>query len=147
MAVTLPVLHQRPKTRGGCALPNGLRPCPWVSCRHHLLHLDVLQDGSLKVDHQQLDIDASPAAAERFIEAVAEHVSHMRHTCSLDVADRGDATMEAVGKVIGVTRERVRQIEAKGLIAVKRTAGRRELKPDRPGPSGKSLPEPGRQRW
>jgi len=36
-------------------------------------------------------------------------------SCALDVADRGGATLEEVGALINVTRERVRQIEVMAL--------------------------------
>ena len=59
----------RPKTRAECA--NGIRPCPFVSCRHHL-YLDVNEEkGSLKINFPDL------------------HVWELTETCSLDVADRG----------------------------------------------------------
>jgi Sigma-70, region 4 len=35
----------------------------------------------------------------------------MEETCSLDVADRGGETLEAVGAYLNITRERVRQLE------------------------------------
>lgn len=34
-------------------------------------------------------------------------------SCVLDVADRGGATLEEVADIIGVSRERIRQIEFK----------------------------------
>lgn len=37
------------------------------------------------------------------------------NACVLDLADRGDMTLEEIGDVLGVTRERVRQIEGKAL--------------------------------
>lgn len=84
---------ERPRIRGDCV--GGQRPCPFVGCRHHLA-LDITESGSLHVtDH--LDLEAMP------------------DTCSLDVADRGEHTLEQVGEVLNVTRERARQLEAKGL--------------------------------
>jgi transcriptional regulator len=35
--------------------------------------------------------------------------------CVLDIADQGELTLEEIGKLTGVTRERVRQIEEKAL--------------------------------
>lgn len=34
----------------------------------------------------------------------------MKDTCTLDVADRGGATLDVIGKLMGMTRERIRQI-------------------------------------
>jgi DNA-directed RNA polymerase sigma subunit (sigma70/sigma32) len=39
----------------------------------------------------------------------------MSETCSLDVADRGGITLEEVGELLNLTRERIRQVEAAGL--------------------------------
>lgn len=36
-------------------------------------------------------------------------------TCTLDLADKGGMTLEEVGEVFGVTRERIRQIEERAL--------------------------------
>lgn len=80
---------ERPKTRGDCV--NGPRPCPWVSCRHHL-YLDVKPNGNLLV-RQDVEIE------------------DMTESCSLDVADRGGATMEEVGAALGISRQAVEQIE------------------------------------
>jgi hypothetical protein len=84
---------QRPRTRGECV--GAARPCPFVGCRHHLA-LDVTDAGSLHVN-AQLDLD------------------QVGDTCSLDVADRGEHTLEQVGNLLNITRERVRQIERTGL--------------------------------
>jgi hypothetical protein len=39
------------------------------------------------------------------------HMVHPKHSCVLDLADRGGMTLEEVGEVFGLTRERIRQIE------------------------------------
>jgi hypothetical protein len=69
---------KKPKTRGDCK--GGFRPCPWVSCRHHLL-LNVVgcqvlrphghDDPSLLVETCALDVvDANPDGLS--VEAVAQ---------------------------------------------------------------------------
>ena len=88
-----------PLTRGECR--DEARPCPWVSCKFHL-YLDVNDDtGSIKInfpDKQPWDL---------------------RDTCSLDVAERGGITLEEVGEIMNLTRERVRQVEVRGLLKLK----------------------------
>jgi hypothetical protein len=42
-------------------------------------------------------------------------VWEMTETCALDVADRGGTTLEEVGAIMNLTRERIRQVEVKGL--------------------------------
>lgn len=92
---------ERPKTRGECLdMP---RPCPFVGCRHHL-YLDVSPAGSLMIVRP----DVAPW--------------ELRESCSLDVAERGAVTLEEVGEVLNVTRERSRQIEIRGLINMRRAA-------------------------
>jgi hypothetical protein len=86
---------ERPRTRADCE--NQPRPCPWVSCSHHL-YLDVTAAGSLKLNHPHLE------------------VWEMRESCLLDVADRGGVTLEQVGEIMNLTRERVRQLEVMGLL-------------------------------
>jgi hypothetical protein len=83
----------RPRTRGDCV--DGPRPCGWVGCRHHLM-LDVNENtGAIRANN-------------------GLEVEELEESCSLDVADRGGATLEEVAQLMNVSRERVRQIEAKG---------------------------------
>lgn len=87
---------KRPKTRGDCV--DGMRPCPFISCKHHLF-LDVNErTGSLKLNFPDGAPDIDPAQLEV-----------MPATCSLDVADEGGASLSRVGEVMNLTRERVRQ--------------------------------------
>src|SRR5580704_18772323 len=87
--------HARPATRAECA--EGARPCPYVSCQHHL-YLDVsARTGAIKLNFPDLE------------------VWDMNETCALDVADRGGTTLEDVGAIMNLTRERIRQVEVKAL--------------------------------
>lgn len=80
----------RPTTRGECE--HALRPCPFVSCRHHL-YLDVNPDnGSIKINWPGVELEDMPA------------------TCALDVADEGGTTLEDVAIALNLTRERARQV-------------------------------------
>lgn len=102
---------ERPRTRGECP-PDG-EPCPWVSCRHHL-YLDVdPRTGSIKLNFPAID------------------PTDLAEPCALRVADRDGATLEAVGELINVTRERVRQLEERALHRVHlRVLEHREAYPD-----------------
>ena len=89
----------RPGTRGECRQEVG--PCPWVSCKHHL-YLDVNPEtGSIKLNFPDVE------------------VWEMRHTCALHVAERNGITLEEVGEIMNLTRERVRQVEVRGLLKLR----------------------------
>jgi len=85
----------RPSSRVQCK--TGPRPCAFVSCKFHL-YLDVHPEtGSIKLNFPDLE------------------VWEMAETCALDVADRGGTTLEEVGDILNLTRERIRQVEVLGL--------------------------------
>jgi hypothetical protein len=115
--VALPVIEsQRPRTRGEC-LNHQIhpRPCPWVACKFHL-GLNVRADGSLELPGGDvLKLDATLEEAEAFSEAAANFTISLKHTCALDVADRQDVTLQFIGAAVGVTKERIRQIESRAL--------------------------------
>lgn len=91
--------YWRPKMRSECLEME--RPCLFVSCRHHL-YLDVNPEtGSVKLNFP----DKEPWDLE--------------DTCALDVADRGGITLEEVGAIMNLTRERIRQVEVRGLEKLK----------------------------
>ncbi len=91
----------RPRTRGDCA--NGPRPCPWVACKYHL-YLDVsTRTGSIKLNFPDLE------------------PWELQDSCVLDVADKGPVTLEDVGRIMNLTRERIRQLEQAASVRIKET--------------------------
>jgi hypothetical protein len=103
---------ERPKVRADCA--TGPRPCPYVSCKFNL-YVDVNpRTGSVKMNFPDKEI------------------WELADTCALDVADRGGITLEEVGAIMNLTRERVRQLETRGLAKLRVIAddGPRAALPD-----------------
>jgi hypothetical protein len=99
----------RPKTRADCV--NGPRPCLFVSCKHNL-YLDVNPEtGSIKLNFPDKEI------------------WELEHTCALDVAEKGGITLEEVGAIMNLTRERIRQVETRGLMKLREAT---EKEPERP---------------
>jgi len=94
-----PVDIPRPTKRSECM--EEMRPCPWVACKHHL-YLDINPEtGSIKINFPELE------------------PWELKHTCALDVAERGGITLEEVGEIMNLTRERIRQVEVRGLLKLK----------------------------
>ena len=94
-----PVDIPRPTSREECR--GEQRPCPWVACKHHL-YLDINPEtGSIKINFPDLE------------------PWELKHTCALDVAERGGITLEEVGEIMNLTRERIRQVEVRGLLKLK----------------------------
>ena len=71
----------------GCATPAGRGRCVHVSCRYHLAH---------------------PDRGARLLSATRD--------CALLVANEGPHTLEEIAQVLGMTRERVRQIEETAIV-------------------------------
>lgn len=112
-----PPLPPRPRTRGDCRF--GARPCPWLSCRYHLA-MEVTSAGTVRLPHPHASL------------------AELEETCVLDVAELGArqlhhhrgplgansggshhwTTLERIGLLLNVTRERVRQIEVRALRKV-----------------------------
>ncbi|MCK6551072.1 hypothetical protein L6R52_34875 [Myxococcota bacterium] len=91
--------YDRPNRREECR--DEKRPCLYVSCRYHL-YLDVNPEtGSIKLNFPD------------------KEVWELEETCALDVAERGGITLEEVGEIMNLTRERIRQVEVSGLEKLK----------------------------
>jgi len=107
---------ERPVTREQCA--EGIRPCPYVSCKHHL-YLDVSpRTGAIKLNFPDLE------------------VWELEESCALDVAAREGTTLEEAGVIMNLTRERVRQLEVSSLAKLARLPDVVELS-EGEGPVGK----------
>lgn len=105
-----PTAPPRPKTWGECKEAHrGTRtnPCPYAGCVHHLA-LDVTSGGSLVAAFPDREADEIP------------------YTCSLQFAEANPdgATLEEIGAVMNVTRERVRQVEARALVRLRRVTAK-----------------------
>ena len=87
--------YWKPRDRASCA--EAMRPCPFVSCKHHLFTDVSPKTGAIKLNFPDLE------------------VWEMSESCALDVADRGGTTLEDVGAIMNLTRERIRQVEVKAL--------------------------------
>lgn len=87
--------YWRPATRAECATVD--RPCVFCGCAFNLYLTVSQKTGSIRLEFPHL---------EPF---------EMAHSCALDVADEGPQTLERVAEILGVTRERVRQIEVKAM--------------------------------
>lgn len=95
--------YWKPKNRSECVDLD--RPCPYVSCKYHL-YIDVNPTkGAIKMNFPDLE------------------VWEMAETCALDIADRGGITLEEVGEIMNLTRERVRQVETTGISKLKAAEG------------------------
>jgi DNA-directed RNA polymerase sigma subunit (sigma70/sigma32) len=42
---------------------------------------------------------------------IVDLIFNLPETCTLDVADRGDQTLQTIADIFGISRERIRQIE------------------------------------
>ncbi len=103
----------RPRTRADCKdLP---RPCPFVGCQFNL-YLDVTPLGTIRWNY----------GCEPW---------EMASSCARDAADEGGMTLEETGAMIGITRERVRQLETAALERLAAMDGNLEL----PMPPGASI--------
>jgi len=87
--------RKRPKTRGECQYREGI--CACITCKWHLLWESPIRN---KLKYMKTD-------------DIIEYIGNMKWTCVLDAADEEGLPLEEVAQAIGVTRERVRQIEGK----------------------------------
>jgi hypothetical protein len=92
------MLCERPRVRWQCA--HHPKPCRWTNCRYNL----------------QSDRNGKHATAQPVVD------------CALDLVDAGGTyALDDVGKMLGITRERVRQIEADAIRKLRHTCSERGI--------------------
>lgn len=96
----------RPPNRSICE--TGVRPCPYVSCRYNL-YLDVRGDGVLRINFPDREPD------------------EMLASCALDMAEDGPRTLDQVAGLMGMSKERARQLEASGMAKIRAALHDREI--------------------
>jgi len=120
-----------PSVRGDCLRGgwNACRPCRFTRCRYHLLpgtDYEVEEGGRYvpcdKVEDKLVTLDTSedyeaegPHSPERRSYSVLRANWRMRPSCALDVADKGPLGLLETGQIMGVSKERVRQLECRAL--------------------------------
>ena len=91
--INLQEISKPPETRGDCLL--GMRPCPWIRCRYHMIWV----------------VNCKPHLWHRLSDDdIVAQILELPETCVLDVADRGGETLQNIGAILGISRERVRQM-------------------------------------
>lgn len=96
----------RPPNRSVCE--QGVRPCPYVSCRYHL-YLDVRGDGVLRVNFPDREADELLAS------------------CALDMSEDGPRTLDQVAALMGMSKERARQLESSAMEKIRKALGAAEF--------------------
>jgi hypothetical protein len=88
----------RPRVRGDCE--GQTKRCIRASCRYNLF------------------LDVNPKTGSIKFNFPGKEIWEVEHLCALDIADRGGMTLEAVGELLNLTRERSRQIEERVLAKI-----------------------------
>lgn len=116
------------------------RPCPWISCRHHLL-LEVTETGGVRLNLQTMGkrTTIAPTASWEewavFGEQVVEALAYATETCSLDraqhVRDRGEQlSAHELGGLLGESHQRAWVETRAAVVALVQALVEAGLEPD-----------------
>ena len=98
----------RPLVWGDCQ-PGGSnesRPCPWVTCRYHLWSSQRMAGG-----RGTFTVKGPPPW-------------EMSETCALDVAEKGGLELDTVGALLGLSMQRVHQLQEGAMAKMKDMGGK-----------------------
>lgn len=106
--------EERPKCRSECKHVE--RPCPYVGCKYHLLS-SMFKRRRRRLRPPEIQTELRLRVDPLFIsdDDVIQLLPEMRETCVLDIADRGGITYERIGQILGVSKQRIQQIETSAL--------------------------------
>lgn len=99
--------YQKPNNRRECLKRK--RPCLFVSCKYHLF------------------LDVNPETKSIKFNFPDKDVWELKETCALDVADKGGVTLEEVGDIMNLTRERIRQVEMRALQKLRNSSKKHNI--------------------
>jgi hypothetical protein len=87
-----------------------------VSCRYHLISdIGEKYTGNRFVERKS----CGPVALLESPDRIVEILEDMPQTCALDMADQGGLSLEEVSDALGVSRQRVSQLETAGKKSLK----------------------------
>ena len=116
-------VEKTPKLRLQCQEQSS-KVCPVLRCRYHLVADHPRTRRLLRKIAAALD-EGKRVTADVLIDELVEELAPRdiparvrRSWCVLDQAERGGMTLEQIGRLVDVTRERARQIEKAGLDAI-----------------------------
>lgn len=95
--------HWRPSTRADCSTFQ--RPCPYLSCRHHL---DSDEHGGT-------------------VRATIDNLSPNRPSCSLDLAEAGSRDLDQITELLGLWHTGVETALRSGLAKLRKDPSLRDL--------------------
>jgi hypothetical protein len=104
---------EAPKNRSECLCMK--KPCPWVRCRYHMIWAIIDRDCKYNFKHRHMRGDILESYTD---DEIIDIICSMKESCVLDVADKGKHTLDQIGKLVGLSSQRIQAME-RGIGPVK----------------------------